>query len=103
KLNITTIPASIAVSHVGFQRIDLDINGYDTLYVTLYRLTNVLQEVEISTGYQSIPKERAVGSFDFIDGETLKEQVSTDVLSRLEAVANGLAIERRATLGAEMG
>ncbi|SEL41486.1 SusC/RagA family TonB-linked outer membrane protein [Parapedobacter koreensis] len=103
QLNIATIPISIFVSHVGFHRADIDINSYDTLHITLFPLTNVLQEVEISTGYQSIPKERAVGSFDFIDSETLNEQVSTDVLSRLEAVANGLNIERRATSGTDMG
>lgn len=64
------------------------------LNVILLRDEKILDEVNISTGYQSIPKERATGSFDFIDNKTLNQQVSTDVLSRLEAVANGLNVDK---------
>lgn len=54
-----------------------------------------LDEVEvISTGYQDIPKERATGSFNTINNKTFNEQVSRNILDRLEAVANGLAVDR---------
>lgn len=76
--------------------------GYKTKYVSkdtlqvvrLEEEINELLEVEISTGYQKLPKERATGSFDYINNRKFNEQVSTDVLSRLEAIANGLTVER---------
>ena len=59
-----------------------------------------LTEVNIvSTGYQTLPKERATGSFTKIDNKLFNEQISTDILSRLEAVANGVSFNRT-TLGA---
>lgn len=54
----------------------------------------MLEEVVVSTGYQQLPKERATGSFSFIDNRTLIEQMGTDVMSRLEAVANSVQVDR---------
>ncbi|GAB3832880.1 hypothetical protein GCM10028895_51200 [Pontibacter rugosus] len=48
----------------------------------------------VSTGYQRIPQERATGSFAQVSEATLQEQVSTDILSRLEAVASGVSVDR---------
>ncbi len=41
----------------------------------------------LSTGYQTIPKERATGSFEHIKEKQLNQQFSTDILSRLESVS----------------
>lgn len=49
-----------------------------------------LQEVVISTGYQQIPKERATGSFTFINRETLNKQVGANILDRLIGVTSGV-------------
>ncbi|SEN45755.1 TonB-dependent outer membrane receptor, SusC/RagA subfamily, signature region [bacterium A37T11] len=51
-------------------------------------------EVLVNTGYQQLPKERATGSFAVVDNKLFNQQVSTDVLSRLEAVANGVVVDR---------
>jgi len=65
-------------------------------------LTNEVHEidaVEIVTGYQNIPKERATGSFTTVDDKLLNSQVSTDVLSRLSNVAAGVMIDTGTTPG----
>ncbi len=49
--------------------------------------SSALDEVTVSTGYQTLPKERATGSFDQIDNPLFSRVVSTDVLSRLDGVA----------------
>lgn len=59
--------------------------------------TILLEEVHVSTGLQRIPKERATGSFDFIGEQEFNQQVSTDVMSRLEATASGYLFERMAS------
>lgn len=52
-----------------------------------------IEEVYISTGYQQIPKERSTGSFVTLDRDLFSQQVSTDILSRLPAIANGIVMD----------
>jgi len=65
-----------------------------TLLISLTSKENTLQEVNVvSTGYQTLPKERATGSFTVIDNKTLERTVSSDFLSRLKGVSNGLLFD----------
>ncbi|MEJ8802138.1 SusC/RagA family TonB-linked outer membrane protein [Pontibacter sp. H249] len=64
------------------------------LVISLTEQSSQLGEVVVSTGYQDLPQERATGSFAHVSREQLQQQVSTDVLSRLEAVASGLTVDR---------
>ncbi|WP_282638697.1 SusC/RagA family TonB-linked outer membrane protein [Sphingobacterium thalpophilum] len=80
---------------LGFKPLD---TGYVTgvpLTIKLHPLENQLEEVEVvSTGYQKIPKERATGSFEFVDSKLLNRKVSTDFVSRLEDVVPGISSSR---------
>lgn len=50
-----------------------------------------LDEVEIvSTGYQKISKERATGSFSFINNDLINRSTSGNILNRLEGIAPSL-------------
>ncbi|SEL98773.1 TonB-linked outer membrane protein, SusC/RagA family [bacterium A37T11] len=55
-----------------------------------------LDEVEVSTGYQTIPKERATGSFVHIDSALFNRAVSTDVIRRLKGITPSLLFDERA-------
>lgn len=44
----------------------------------------------VSTGYQKVPKERATGSFDFIDNKLINRSVSPNILDRIENLTPGL-------------
>jgi len=63
----------ITVSHVGFlsQTIPVSKNTSSSLIITLQDTTVKLDEVVVNTGYQSLPKERATGSFVQIDNKLL--------------------------------
>lgn len=56
--------------------------------------TALLSEVTVSTGYQKLPKERATGSFTTIGEQLFNQQVTTNVMDRLEAIANGYSVYR---------
>lgn len=49
----------------------------------------------VASGYQSIPKERATGSFSKVDNATFNRQVSTDVISRLKGIAPSILFDER--------
>lgn len=81
------------------------IGYFDTLmtvaagqYVFVHLRTKIIElgqaVVAVSNGYQQIPKERATGSFAFVDNQLFNRKVSTDVLGRLEGVVPGLLINR---------
>ncbi|MDP2421439.1 SusC/RagA family TonB-linked outer membrane protein [Sediminibacterium sp.] len=46
--------------------------------------------VTVQTGYQSLPKERATGSFALIDKQLFNRRISTNVLDRLDGVTPGV-------------
>jgi TonB-linked SusC/RagA family outer membrane protein len=82
---------SLVVSFIGYRSVD------STIYLPLqtelvFRMqldAAVINEVSV-TGYQSIPKERATGSFVQIDQELINRSVSTNILDRLSGVTSGL-------------
>lgn len=95
------VPDSLVVSHIAYKDYVLvPAEQQDgPILVVMEAFKNLLDEVEVATGFQQLPRERATGAFSFIDNETFNEQVGPDVISRLEAVANGLDVSRLTTSG----
>ncbi len=60
-----------------------------------------LDQVEVSTGYQTLSKEQMTGSVTVVDTKLLNRAVSPDLLTRLKGVTNGLLIDR--TVGNSSG
>lgn len=67
--------------------------------IKLQPLVKQLDEVQVSTGYQQLPKERATGSFEIISNKLYNEQTGTTVLDRLESIANGLYFDKKTSFG----
>jgi TonB-dependent SusC/RagA subfamily outer membrane receptor len=85
---------TLMISSVSYGTIEQVITGNTFLTITLQQESKKLEEVEIvNTGYQKIPKERATGSFDFIDNKTLNQQVGTNILKRIEGVSSGVLFD----------
>jgi TonB-linked SusC/RagA family outer membrane protein len=83
----------IEVSFIGFQSVFFKVKIGDPFReIVLYSSTSKLNEVSVvSTGYQTLPKERATGSFAQPIKEMYNERVSTDILSRLSGITSGLS------------
>lgn len=84
--------ATLIISGVNIETFEVKVNGKTDLGVLKGKLKiSENEEIEIvSTGYQQLPKERATGSFVFIDNKLLNRRVSTNILDRLEGVTSGL-------------
>jgi len=54
--------------------------------------------VVVNTGYQTLPKERATGSFTHISKEKLNQQIGRNIISRLDGVANSMSFDRGSSL-----
>lgn len=94
---------TLIASYIGYEIVTKSIsNTQQELNFTLVFKETELEEVEIlvSTGYQTLPKERATGSFSFIDEDKLKltNMGSTDFAKGMEGLVPGLLVNASGAL-----
>lgn len=98
RFSFARIPANtiLVVSSLGFESIQYKVAGKQDVVVKLDSLVREIHGIEVvSTGYQEIPKERSAGSFSKIDNKMLNQQVSSDVISRLDGMASGVSFQSK--------
>lgn len=83
---------TILVSYIGYvkRRLPVATGEYGPLRIELTPDPNTLEEVMVNTGYYRIPKERATGSFEYVDITLINRSVSGNILQRLEGVVSGV-------------
>ncbi|MCY4779074.1 SusC/RagA family TonB-linked outer membrane protein [Sphingobacterium sp. UT-1RO-CII-1] len=92
-ISVNKPTGTLTVKHIGYNEQKIAYENTATLLkILLETSSKQIEEVEVvSTGYQKIPKERATGSFEFIDSALFNRKVSTDFVSRLEDVVPGIS------------
>jgi len=89
---------TLILTFVGYVTREIPVNNRSDLgEIRLAPNVNQLNLVEISTGYQTIPKERATGSFVTVDSTLISRRVSTNILERLDGVTSGLIFNKPST------
>lgn len=83
---------TVIVTHLGYKKgeVRYSLSEHGPFEIILSEDMETLEEVFVNTGYQSLPKERATGSFDYIGPQLLNRSVSPDLLTRLENLSPGL-------------
>lgn len=86
--------SDLMISYLGYARMEVAAKNAER--IVLVTNSNRIEEVSVvASGYQSIPKERATGSFSKVDNATFNRQVSTDVISRLKGIAPSILFDER--------
>jgi len=81
----------LSFSFVGYATKEVFVDDQTTIRVSLADDFKQLGEVAVvSTGYQTIPKERATGSFAVLDSTLLNRSASPNLLSRINGLASGV-------------
>ncbi len=82
----------LMVSSVGYADREILVNGKTEWVIELKTSASKLADVNVTynTGYQSLPAERATGSFAQPDKVMYDSRVSTDVISRLDGITSGM-------------
>ncbi|WP_312364368.1 TonB-dependent receptor plug domain-containing protein [Sphingobacterium sp.] len=92
KLPVKHRNGTVKFTYIGYKPLEAEYSAGVSLTIRMIPVENQLEEVEVvSTGYQKIPKERATGSFEFVDNKLLNRKVSTDFVSRLEDVVPSIS------------
>ncbi|UTA67277.1 SusC/RagA family TonB-linked outer membrane protein [Emticicia sp. 21SJ11W-3] len=88
---------SLVVSFIGYKRQLVSLKTYTGELLTIYlepESSQFDEVVVVSTGYEQIPRERATGSFAFVNAELINRSPGTNILNRLEDLASGLTFNR---------
>jgi len=91
----------VEVSFIGYEAYSFKVKTDQPFQnIVLHSASSKLNEVSVvSTGYQTIPKERATGSFVLVDSALLNRSVSTNILDRLNGVTSGLLFNQNLLAG----
>ncbi|SPZ83563.1 TonB-linked outer membrane protein, SusC/RagA family [Sphingobacterium multivorum] len=94
-------PDTLVVTRTGkiAQRLFVDPAKNHFFEIVLQESVNVLQEVEVSTGYYRIPKERVTGSFEVINRDLLNRNPNPNIIERLEGISSVLQFDRSINSG----
>ena len=86
-----SVVGEIQVQHIAYEHrtINYRLPFRDSLIVMLKTLSNELDEVIVSTGYQDLNKATSTGAFEKIDGDLLNRNISSDLLARLNNTTTG--------------
>ena len=98
KLMQVEVGATLVFSYIGFLDRELVVtpDNAKNLVVTLKEDVSTLEEVVlVSTGYQTLPKERSAGSYSKPDMDVFQNRSSTmSVADRLDGLVPGLTVNR---------
>lgn len=95
-VNGTKNDIHLTVTFIGYKmaRLLVSLPLDKPLVVLLEPDHTELKEVTVSTGYQTLPKERATGSFEKVDNELFNRSTGTDVITRLEGVTTSTVFDK---------
>ncbi|RZJ90388.1 MAG: SusC/RagA family TonB-linked outer membrane protein [Chryseobacterium sp.] len=101
KISSLTVDGVLILSSLGFSTKETAFSlSNSPLRIVLSVGENKLEDVQVvSTGYQTIPKERATGSFVSIDKELINRKVGSNILDRLDGLTSGLIFNKNANVG----
>ncbi|WP_126248128.1 SusC/RagA family TonB-linked outer membrane protein [Chitinophaga rhizosphaerae] len=81
----------LLISSIGFDTKQIRVGNQTYIKVELDSIVRNINAIEVvSTGYQTIPRERITGSFVQLDNKLLGRTPSTNILDRISYVTNGL-------------
>lgn len=85
--------AILVLTSVNIENIEIKVNGRNDIDITVKTKVRSIEEVTISTGYQTISKERSSGSFSKPNLDIARNRsTSMNVLQRLDGLVPGLTV-----------
>lgn len=90
-------PAVLITTSVGFKPAETEVSkerSESGIEIILTEEPTRLEAVQVSTGYQRIPKERETGSFFLVDNNLLNRRTGMNILERIEDLVPGLSFIR---------
>lgn len=89
-------PIKIKISRLGYTTDTVVVKNESPIISVLKPAKIMMDEIEVyNDGFQTLPKERATGSFEQLNGSLLKRRVSSNIIGQLDGLATGLQFDNR--------
>lgn len=88
------LPDTLFVSLIGYGVQQQVVSATAPITILLEQTTRSLEDVVVSTGYQKLPKERATGSFEFVNNNLFNRSISSSVLEHIENITPGVLFNK---------
>jgi TonB-linked SusC/RagA family outer membrane protein len=104
-VSLSDTAGTLEVTFLGYQTLQQAFSNRQTgpFIFTLKPNVRALQDVVVSTGYQTLPAGRTVGSFVQVDQRLMNRSTATNVLERLNGLASGLRFNGEANQSVSTG
>lgn len=88
---------TLVIDYIGYatQSLLVSVKDKNLLRIQLTGKASDLEAVTVQTGYQSLIKQHATGSYTLVNSQLYNQQVGTSVLDRLDGIAAGLTIDKK--------
>jgi TonB-linked SusC/RagA family outer membrane protein len=89
--------AVLVFTHVSMESFELKVSGRTDLAITLKTKIRALAEVsvQINTGYQTVSKERFVGSVQQLDSQAFHSRPGMGIIDRLDGRVNSVFFQKK--------
>lgn len=89
--------STLIISFIGYKKKEILAYQDNKIIINLELITSDLDSVNVivSTGYQTLPKERATGSFESIDNKLFNRTNGYDVISRINGLVPGVFFSKK--------
>lgn len=82
--------ATLVISYVGFETQTIKLAGRRNLTITMKGARQLSEVTVVSTGYQTISRERATGSYDVIGQDVLSKRPVSNLSTALQGLVAGM-------------
>lgn len=93
-LRTTAEGQTLVASFIGYMNVEMKVVADKETYNFVLKPESKMIEEVIVTGYQTISKERATGSFSIVSPKDMEGKLQTNIMDRLEGQVAGLTSNR---------
>lgn len=93
--SMASVPSTaiLDVTSMGMKSLEVPVNGRQMIELSMAADVVALEDVVV-TGYQTLSKERATGSFSVVSSEKIQNKLQADVKSVLEGQSAGVVLTK---------
>ncbi|WP_158275250.1 SusC/RagA family TonB-linked outer membrane protein [Pedobacter sp. HMWF019] len=91
-LDVPTGGTILVVRFLGYKTQEILLSDFESFVIKLDEDQQLLDQVVVSTGYQTIAKDRATGSFSQIKQEDMERKLTLNLVDKMEGMASGLLL-----------
>ena len=91
-LSLKAENAVVEISYTGYETIKREVSTHENLELTITPFSKIIEEVVVSTGYQTFAKKNTTGAFATISAHEIARRSSQSIEQILEGSVPGLTV-----------